>query len=278
MKKLIPDLNMLHREILFPRAAMWLPIAIYGVMIIQIMLVWPHRDLLWGAESILLKGTDAGGPLENFMYQLIYYPQRADMILWIHLLCLFPSMLPWRWAFPFRMVSWVTGLMLYYAAYQAFNSGTLLLLLFAFFLIPVTPHAKTPLRKLLNNLSWYGCLAQLMMVYMISAGIKWTGAMWPSGDAVYYAFAIDRFSQPWIFSSIPSLKWLFQLTTWLVLLYQSLFIVFVWFRRWWLHLAISGTILHLAIGLLMNLPVFGLAMIASYLLFADGFGRKPGIR
>jgi hypothetical protein len=194
----------------------------------------------------------------------VYVPSNAHYVIVAHAFFAFVSMFVFKWVLLFRLGTWVTGLMLYYAAYDAFNSGFLVMLLMSFFLIPVVHRPQKPVQIQINNVAWIACVVQLSIVYALSAGYKWTGAQWPSGNAIYYSFAIDRFSFPWIQSALDSGRWFWKFLTWGVLLYQTIFPIVVWVKKWRYNLILTGVFFHLLIAALMGLWDFGLAMIFAY--------------
>lgn len=93
------------------------------------------------------------------------------------------------------------------------------------------------------------------------------GDQWVEGSAVYYALNIDRFggyamdwSQPWICI-------LSMIITWLVLLFQTLFPVLIWLKKWRIQTIVIGVLIHVGVGVFLHLWDFAMAMLVSYTLF-----------
>lgn len=251
---------------------------VYGWFLLNLVLVFPNLNLLWGNESVIMRGSGSDGILSNFIYHLVYVPSHAYFVIVVHALAAFVSMFAFRFVFLFRITTWITGLMLYFSAYDAFNSGFLVMLLFSFFLIPVVHNSGKSMWIQINNIVWVVCVVQLSIVYALSAGYKWIGIQWPSGNAIYYSFAIDRFSFPSIQQTLSGTAWLWKILTWAVLIYQTVFPIVVWIKKWRMKLVVTGILFHLLIAVMMGLWDFGLAMIFAYaFLLPEKTTSQPAI-
>ena len=242
---------------------------VYAWLGIYALFLWKDADLIWGPDSVLKPFGSKGSWIESQMYMLIYRPERFYCIFFPHLIASALAMTDRWWTFVPRTASWITGLMLYYGAIQAHNSGMLVILLLAFYLIPAHTHTTNPYRHVLNHFSMGAGMLQVMLCYLFSAIFKLNGMQWISGDALYYALQIDRFSHPWIMQPAISGQYLLlKIMTWGALLYQFAFPVLVLVlkrkRIWFLMV---GVLMHVFIAIVMNLWDFGLAMIVCYALF-----------
>ncbi len=126
-------------------------------------------------------------------------------------------------------------------------------------LIDYQPHAP-----------WVQRLLQLQIacVYWQAFWGKTGGPHWIDGTAVYYVAhltELQRIKLPFIFENI----WLVKLLSWGTLLFEASFWALVWFKRFRYPLLLAGISLHSGIDIVINLPVFGWAMISSYILFCD---------
>lgn len=244
---------------------------VYGWFVVNAAMCWPVHELLWGPDAVLLRYGAPATIVQNQIYGLLYFPSRFPWIFFPHVVAAVWGMFDTRWSFIPRVVTWITGLMLYYAAIPAFNSGMLIMLLLAFYCIPVHTRTTSTFRHVLNRFSRSASLLQIILCYAFSAIFKLSGAQWIGGDAVYYALHIERFSQPWITGS----GWLAGnmipvILSYFALFYQVLFPIVVFLhsahRRW---ILLIGVLMHLFIGAVMNLWDFALAMIFVYALFLD---------
>jgi hypothetical protein len=100
----------------------------------------------------------------------------------------------------------------------------------------------------------------LCLVYFNAGLAKLGGTDWRLGEAVWYTLANTNYGTlrlHWL-AQVPLLA---RLATWWVLAVETLYPVFIWPRRtrpFWLA---NIVLLHLGIGLLMGLYMFGLVMI-----------------
>lgn len=242
---------------------------VYAWLGIYALFLWKDAELIWGPDSVLKPFAGKGSWIENQMYMLIYRPERFYFIFIPHLIACALAVTDKWWTFMPRTISWLTGLMLYYGAIQAHNSGMLVILLLAFYLIPAQTNTSNPYRHVLNHFSLYAGMTQVMLCYLFSAIFKLNGMQWLSGDALYYALQLDRFSHPWIMQpEISGQHLLLRVLTWGALAYQLTFpilvIVLKHKRVWFLML---GVLMHLFIAVVMNLWDFGLAICVCYALF-----------
>jgi len=242
---------------------------VYGWFVVNAVLCWPEHELIWGPDSVLLRYGAPSTVIQNQIYGLLYFPARFPWVFFPHVGAALLGMLDVRWAWLPRLVAWLTGLVLYYAAIPAFNSGMLLMLLLAFYAIPVYTHTNRPWRNVLNRMSRTAMILQVILCYAISSYYKLNGTHWLHGEAVYYALHVDRFTQPFVLHSqwVRSIS-LMAALTWGALAYQVFFpVMILWSHRKRSILLGIGVVLHLFIGAVMNLWDFALAMIFSYALF-----------
>lgn len=251
-----------------PNAQRLLEILVYGWLAGNVLWLVPVRDLLWGTDAVIARSGYDDGVLNNFFFQLVYTPHRAEVIFWIHLFTAIAGIFRFKFVFAPRLVCWATGLMLYYGAFNAFNSGFLLMLLLAFYLVFSKTNSLNPFRTILNNAIYLCCVLQIMMVYLAASLFKLTGVMWLNGDAIYYTLHIHRFSHDGIMQSgLLQNELLMRSLNYLALVYQMLFPVVVFLRHGRIPFLATGVLFHLFICVVMNLWDFGLAMIFAYAIF-----------
>ncbi|MBA3874703.1 MAG: HTTM domain-containing protein [Anaerolineae bacterium] len=133
---------------------------------------------------------------------------------------------------------------------------------------PPNPHPTTyafPVRML---------QIQIALIYIFTVIFKLQGQTWPNGDALYMAMQIKMHTFPvadWLLANV-SISVL-RTFTFMALLVEVGFAVLIfapilqpYLRRVGL---VAGVLLHVGIGLVMNIPNFPLVMIMSYLLLID---------
>lgn len=243
---------------------------VYGWFLINALIFSGQTELVWGIDTVLARFGTTDRALDNFAYAMMYDLSLYPWVYVVHLLSALLSMTDTRWTFLARICTWLTGLLLFFSAIPAFNSGMLLMLLLAFYLIPVYTKALNPYRIVLNNAAFYASMLQVMLVYAFSVFFKLTGQQWIDGSALYYSLSIDRFSNSY-FHSPAFLKhtWLLTFLTYLTLAYQLAFPILANIKWGRIFFLCVGVAFHLFIGAVMHLWDFALAMIFSYAFFIE---------
>lgn len=125
-----------------------------------------------------------------------------------------------------------------------------------------------------DSLSVLGSIAyrlsqfQLCIIYAYAGLHKLKGVHWWNGVAVWEVLANAQMAR-WDFSWIAHYPLLFILPTYATLLFEIYFPVLVWIPAARKPLLYYGLLLHLGIGLAMNIPIFAALMVLSYVLFLD---------
>ncbi len=255
----------LSSVVIAPAALRLLSFLVYLWFIINVMMIWHVKDLLWGVDNVFYRQGHSDNFLENFFYQLIYDATRFKLIFWTHTVCAFLSLTEKKWSFLPRILTWLTAWMLFYSAIQAFNSGMMLMMMLAFYCSIVYTKEASPYRVVLTNLAYYACIIQITLVYLVAAIYKLSGEQWLAGSAIYYTLHIDHFSAPfwrnsWMIHSAILMKFM----AWFGLGYQILFPFMIWLKRGRHLFLFAGILFHLFIGIFLHLWDFALAMIFAY--------------
>lgn len=243
-------------------------IGVYLWFFFSATVVWDIRELLWGPKTILLRYSGDSSPATNIAYALVYQLSLFPYIYYPHLLFALLSIFQFRGVFIFRFLTWFTGVLLFYAGVNAFNSSYLLMLLLAFYCIPVNTSTASISGNIFNRVALIAATTQICIVYFLSGLYKLSGEMWVNGDAIYYTLEMERFSREWVKSSgITSLSFLMKSANYLILAYQLLFPIIIWIKKWRYPVLIIGTGFHLITMFIMNLWDFGFAMLIGYIIF-----------
>lgn len=260
--------SFLTHETRYPFALRLFSLGVYGWFIFMAVSMWDVRHLIWGTDTVLMRFVGDSSPTTNFAYALMYQHSLFPIVYYPHILAALISMFQFRWTFVFRIITWITGIMLFYAGVNVYNSSFLMMLLFSFYLIPVDTRAKSELNILFNQLSYAAIIVQVCLIYLLSALYKLSGEMWINGEAIYYTLELSRFSREWIMESgITKSTLLMQAANYFVLGYQLLFPLAIFIGRIRKIFLVAGITLHLAIGMLMGLWDFSTAMLISYFIF-----------
>ncbi len=115
---------------------------------------------------------------------------------------------------------------------------------------------------------------QIALIYIFTTVFKLQGQTWPSGDALYMAMQVRMHTFPlaeWLLANASTsvLRTFTYMALWVeggfpLLVFAPIFQPYL--RRIGL---IAGIMLHVGIGLVMNIPNFPLVMIISYVMLLD---------
>jgi hypothetical protein len=228
----------------------------------------PLKGIFWGNDALFNLAQKNTGIVQNIYYVLTFNRNLDDWVFGVHIVGILWALIGWKgWiAKPFV---YLTGYMLYYSAYFAFNSGFLLCLLWTFFLIPLQLSSKSRSADVINNLVLIACVAQFMLVYLIAGFTKWSGIDWLEGSGLYYALHLEHYSPDWVRNMFLGSTGLLMILSYFALIYQTAFPFLIWVKRIKIPLLIAGCLFHLGIAIMLNLWDFGLAMIVGYTLFLE---------
>lgn len=128
--------------------------------------------------------------------------------------------------------------------------------------------------NILHNFAIYACITQLCIVYFFSGFFKAQGHMWTNGTALYYVLNVDEYSLPSIAHFIYNNPYLVVLGSYSAILTQIAFPFLICnkYLKWPILIGSIG--FHLAIGFLMGLAQFAIAMISLDLLLIKDIEYK----
>lgn len=110
------------------------------------------------------------------------------------------------------------------------------------------------------------CQLQVVGIYFVSGWDKLMSEVWRSGAAFAYIRHYDPLFNPLFTPMLQSTtaQWI---CSWLTIVFELGFVVFVWFRKTRNFILLTGVVFHLVIIVMLSIPEFGLLMILSYLIF-----------
>lgn len=241
--------------------------SIFLFLLLDYLYLWPVRSLIWGNDSLLKPVQHADEGLANIVAVLDHERAFALPAYYLMLLASLWCLFAFRGHRLMRLVVFALSLLLYYAAMPVFNASLLLFHLFVFFSLGMDEDARTPERRLVSNVAFAAARFQLVLVYAVAAGYKWSGTMWTDGSAVYYALMLDRYDALGIGQWLSGQWSLLAGFTYLGLAYQTAFPLLIWFKRFRTVLLVAAVAFHGFIAVALNLPDFGIAMIFAYTVF-----------
>ncbi len=128
---------------------------------------------------------------------------------------------------------------------------------------------------------WAQRLIQIHMsaVYFSDFLVKWTGAMWAKGSALYYMSRIENFWQfpPWTQGVFEHL-WAVQILAWASMILAFLLSLPVWIIEFRYAILLAGIAFHLLFEYWVNLPLFQPVMLASFLVFIEADDLERFVR
>lgn len=241
--------------------------SIFVFLFVDYLYLWPIRGLVWGEASLLKPLQQPDSLVVNLAAILDHERAFALPAYYLMLAASLWCAFGFRGQRALRLAVFALSLMLYYAAMPVFNASLLLFHLFVFFSLGMDEDARTPARRLVSNVAFAAARLQLVLVYAVAAGYKWSGTMWPDGSAVYYALMLDRYDALGVGGMLAG-KWsLLSGFTYMGLAYQTAFPVLIWVKRFRTPLLIAAVTFHGFIAVVLNLPDFGIAMIIAYTVF-----------
>jgi hypothetical protein len=118
-------------------------------------------------------------------------------------------------------------------------------------------------------------MVQMVLMYFSNGMFKLSGETWWSGTSLYYVLA-DLTLARWSYAQVTVPFWLTKCLTWLVLVWEAgfpLWVALPWTRR---AAFLFGVAFHLGIGLSMELGFFAPYALCLYLPLVpwEGFGRR----
>jgi hypothetical protein len=121
---------------------------------------------------------------------------------------------------------------------------------------------------LLSSMAFRFAQIQVCIIYGFSGLMKIEGPHWWRGEAVWDVLINQQLAR-WDFSWLAAFPIVITLSTYATLLWEVYFPVLIWLKPMRRVTLLVGVMLHLGIGLALNLPYFAGVMIATYILFLD---------
>ncbi len=167
--------------------------------------------------------------------------------------------------------------LLYFGYYQIIHpivNGSDLVLSFFLFLgiFCNNPRVKSnwlgPLQMaIVNSCVLIGQL-QIAFMYLTSGWDKLISVEWRNGAAMFNLLNIDFYAVPWLKETLGNAdSTILIAVSWLVIIFELVFPVLVWYNQARYYLLLAGVFFHLFIGLFLSLPDFALTMMWCYILF-----------
>lgn len=247
--------------------------ALYVFVLIKLLLSWPiAKEIL--TDNVVVPGTGWSkilfAPLEimTIHYNVYFITFLAVVIL----------------ALVIRL-NYITAFLVFWFSVSyskiilpLLNGTDLVLSLFLLIavLIPVSPvlgHTSRSYQYYISSFCVLLIKVQIALIYFCSGYDKLITASWRNGSAIYSIQHLDFFNNPFLYVQLPNSVML--LVAWMVILFEILFPVLIWFNALRKYLLLTGVLFHLAIVVFLGLLDFGVLMIVSYTIFLPLKNKTP---
>lgn len=173
------------------------------------------------------------------------------------------------------IIIFLATLLAHRLTHEVVNGGDLVILFFMFLGIfcndsprAANGSASRTYQIAITNFSIFLGQIQIAIIYLASGWDKLISPQWRDGSALFNLLNVDFYPAAWVqvLTDDLSISALISLS-WLVILFELLFPLLVWFHRLRYYVLGAGVVFHLFIGIGFSLPDFALVMIWCYLLF-----------
>jgi hypothetical protein len=126
---------------------------------------------------------------------------------------------------------------------------------------------KRKLQNLFSNLAALSIMFQLCLAYFSSGIAKIMEPVWLHGEATYYTLSMERFIGTPFNKYIIQHKWIVYFTNYGTLLFELLFPLLIWIKKFRKPLLITGILFHLGIYIFLMIYGFQIVFVLIYGLF-----------
>ena len=126
---------------------------------------------------------------------------------------------------------------------------------------------KIKLQNLFSNLAALSIMFQLCLAYFSSGIAKIMEPMWLHGEATYYTLSMERFIGTPLNKYIIQYRWMDYFTNYGTLLFELLFPLLIWIKKFRKPLLIMGILFHLGIYIFLMIYGFQIVFVLIYGLF-----------
>lgn len=107
---------------------------------------------------------------------------------------------------------------------------------------------------------------QVCIIYAYSGWEKLKGVAWWKGEAIWTVVANAQLAR-WDFGWVSHFPLFVMIATYLTLLWEIYFVALVWVPKWRAVMLIFGVLMHVGIGVVVNIPYFAMLMVVTYAVF-----------
>ncbi|MFN5621483.1 MAG: hypothetical protein ACK478_09300 [Flavobacteriales bacterium] len=206
----------------------------FVLLLVQLLILLPEHNFLWGAENVFYRYGHADGMVSNAILRVYYAPEFSLPVIITHITCCLLALIPTSFAALPRAGAWLTALMLYAAAPSAYGWAMPMLLSSCFASIPLCLNGDFFDRMNLRYWLMIFLRVQSLLFVVGFVAMAWGNPQWQQGNAFYYAIHQDNRVRHWVLEHREGLASLSALFTYTTLLFATCFPALMFFRitRW----------------------------------------------
>lgn len=246
--------------------------ALYVFVLLKCVLWSLSYPVLFGEHAAAITGPlGATGPIRSLAYLL--YASANAYTGWLFIggciLISFVSLFKRNLYLVTDLILWFLLVNIHHKVYPTLTGGDYLLnqlALFNIFILQKNNATKNwiyEIRNCLHNFACYALMLQICFVYFISGYAKLRDEDWISGNAISTILNVEHYN----LLRIQFSEELSNSMNYLIMFYQLLFPIVIWFRHLKKPLLIFGVLFHLYVAFGMGLLGFGIIMIIPYIYF-----------
>lgn len=126
---------------------------------------------------------------------------------------------------------------------------------------------RQKLLNLLSNLAALSIMLQLCVAYFSAGVTKLIEPVWWQGEATYYAMSMERYIGTSFNKNLIQQKWIDYATNYGTLVFELLFPVLIWIRKFRKPLLYAGVLFHACIYIFLMIYGFEIVFVLTYGLF-----------
>jgi len=176
----------------------------------------------------------------------------------------------YRLPFLFDFLLWFLVLNIHNKIYPTLTGGEYLLnqlLLFNIFISKrfiVSDHWFNSFKKCIHNFACAGIIIQVCFIYLVAGLTKLKDVVWMQGEAVALSSQVEHYNMfneiKFDYDSLVAM-----IFNYIILFYQLLFPLLIWFSKIKKPMIIFGIVFHLYVAFGMGLVSFGMVMLIPYI-------------
>jgi len=249
---------------------LWFRTLIYILLLGHFLLLLGAYDVFFSKESLTGQLEYTQGTLDYFTHLTAYHANLDAIYALLFIayaisLCLgifnkFPGLIKY---------------LIFFLTVNVFNSvreihsggHNLVQILLWFNLFFSTRPKANEVEVLFSNFSVLAARLQIVFMYAASLWFKTQGTYWLDGTAIGMVLVDPIYSIARWSTLLLTYPILIKVSTYMVLLYHILFVLFIWVEKVKHYLLYAGIFFHCYIAFVVGLPDFGLFTLAGYALF-----------